>query len=163
MLTRSNAALADTRKRLMCTRLCEPAPALVAASCCQYQLTVSPSRQRWRRPGGPAPCGNRHTAVFRADIPPVRNCGPRSSLQGRCRRRGRSPSASSKTGDSRCRVRQLWLPAVRSARGSFPAAAQERITSIAILPVIVEIFRRLGLSAVAKEPPRVHSVAALLP
>lgn len=51
------------------------------------------------------------------------------------------------------------------ARGSFPAAAQERITSVAILPMIgsVEIFRRLGLSAAAKKPPRVHSVATLLP
>jgi hypothetical protein len=62
-------------------------------------------------------------------------------------------------------VRQLRLPAVRIGAGSFPAAAQERITSIAILPVIgsVEIFRRLGLSAAAKEPPRVHAVATLLP
>jgi hypothetical protein len=70
-----------------------------------------------------------------------------------------------KTGVSRCRVRRLPAACVPIRAGSFPAAAQERITSIAILPVIgsVEIFGRRGLSAVAKEPPRVHSVTALLP
>jgi hypothetical protein len=70
-----------------------------------------------------------------------------------------------KTGVSRCRVASSRLPAVRSARPAFPQLHRNASRPIAILPVIgsVEIFWRLGLSAAAKEPPRVHAVATLLP
>jgi hypothetical protein len=124
MLTRSNATLADTRKRLMCTRLCEPAAALVPVLLLPVPILLALTVSLHRGSVGVGPARQ-----LRAAIGILRCSEPISHLFATCRHHrfkadaaaagAVSVAATTKTGVSRRRMLRQ-LPAVRAARAAFP-------------------------------------------